>query len=205
MNPAPVPAQASDRAPGLPPTPGANPTLALSGKALPWGRALSFVLVFGALYLALAACWSEGLSYWVIDMGTVQPAAWLARQLCADDSIAAAGSRITSNSGSINVLFGCEGTDVFMLLASAVLVSPLPWQRRLAGLGLSLLFVFALNQVRIAVLFFSFRSWRAGFGVLHGFATPLAMVVLSAVFYFFWLQRALPSVAAPNSGSTHAP
>jgi len=72
-----------------------------------WKRLLAFVLLFAAMYLALAQYWSQGLSHWIIDVATVEPAAWLARLLSGDPAITAVGSRIRSPEATINVLFGC--------------------------------------------------------------------------------------------------
>lgn len=50
----------------------------------------------------------------------------------------------------INILNGCEGTEVFFLLASALLVAPpIAWRARLTGLLPGCLQVFALNRLTI--------------------------------------------------------
>lgn len=160
-----------------------------------WKRLLAFVLLFAAMYLALAQYWSQGLSHWIIDVATVEPAAWLARLLSGDPAITAVGSRIRSPEATINVLFGCEGTDVLMLLAAAMLVSPVRWRDRLRGLVAGTGFVFAVNQVRVLVLYFALRYRHGWFGQLHGLLAPLAVVLLVSLFFLLWLRHAARQTA----------
>jgi exosortase/archaeosortase family protein len=155
-----------------------------------WKRLLAFVLLFAGFYAGLAASWSKGLSHWIIDVATVEPAAWLARLISGDPAIVAVGSRIRAPDASINVLFGCEGTDVLMLLAAAILVSPVRWRDRLLGVLAGTAFVFVVNQARVLGLFFALRYRHAWFGQLHGLLAPLAVVLLVSLFFLLWLRRA---------------
>ena len=112
----------------------------------------------------------------------------MARNLCGDAQIVAVGSHLQSPQASINVLFGCEGTDVLMVLAAALLVSPVRWKDRLAGLLAGTLTVFLLNQARVLALFFALRSHRIWFGPIHGLIAPLFVVALVTAFFLFWLR-----------------
>jgi exosortase family protein XrtM len=155
---------------------------------LPWKRLLLFVLLFTAMYAGLSHAWGEGLSHWIIDVATVKPAAWIARNLTGEPAIVAAGSHLRSPQASINVLYGCEGTDVLMLLAAALLVAPVAWGDRLLGLAAGTVFVFMINQLRVLALFFSIWLRPTWFGPLHGLVAPLTVVVLVAAFFLAWLR-----------------
>lgn len=148
----------------------------------------AFLLLCGGLYWALAQAWSEGLSRWVIDIATVQPAAWLARLVCGDPSVIADGSHLRSAHGTLNVLFGCEGMDVLLVLCAALLVTPVPWNDRLRGLLAGVGFVFAVNQLRLLVLFIALRTERTWFGPLHGLVAPLGVVALVTAYFLCWLR-----------------
>lgn len=158
-----------------------------------WRRVLVYMAVFTAMYAALTQVWNSGLSRIVIDEATVRPAAWLARIASGDASIVAAGSHIRSDRASINVLYGCEGTDVLMLLLAALLVTPIAWRARLLGLLAGTLFVFAVNQARVLALFFALRSHPAWFGPLHGLVAPLFVVAAVAAFFLAWLRLSATS------------
>jgi len=151
-------------------------------------RPLAFVLLFAAMYGVLAISWGAGLSHWVIDLGTVVPAAWFARAMTGDPAIAAMGSHLSAPDVSINVLFGCEGSDVLMLLCAALLVSPSPAPKRLAGLVAGIGLVFLINQARLLALFFVFRHHRGWFGTVHGLVGPMSVVVGVTAFFLLWLR-----------------
>lgn len=168
-------------------------------------RALAFVAVFMALQAAwefARGTWLEHL--WVQDL-TVASATGLINAITPTLHATAQGTRIVAAGGGLNVLFGCEGTDVVFLLGAAFAVFPLPAGVRLSGMLAGLLWVFVLNQLRIAALFYSFRADRGLFDLLHTTAAPLLMVALSGLFFHAWSQRAMTTRPAERSASSGAP
>jgi exosortase/archaeosortase family protein len=157
---------------------------------LSWRRLLGFLFLFAALYEGLAQSWELGLGHWIIDDATVAPAAWLARLASGDAAIVADGSHLRSPAASINILYGCEGSDVFMLLCAALLVTPVPWRNRWAGVLAGAACVFLLNQMRVLALFYCLRTHNGWFGSVHGLVAPLALVILIVAFYLAWLRWA---------------
>ncbi len=152
-------------------------------------RALAFALVFMALqagWEAARGTWIERL--WVHEL-TVRSATVAINLLTPEVGASAKDTRIVARGGGLNVLFGCEGTDVVFLLTAAFLVFAMPWRMRLAGLLLGLVWAFALNQVRIVALFYAFRADKGLFDLLHTTAAPLLMVLLTGLFFHWWLSR----------------
>lgn len=152
-------------------------------------RALAFALLFMALqagWEAARGTWLERL--WVHHL-TVQAATQLIGALTPEVGAVAKGPRIAAPGGGINVLFGCEGTDVVFMLTAALLVFPMPWRTRLTGWVAGLAWVLALNVVRIVGLFYAFRADAGLFDLLHTAAAPLLMVVLTGLFFHLWLAR----------------
>lgn len=125
--------------------------------------------------------------HWVINVATVRPAAFVARHLEGNPAIVADGTHIRAPDGSINVLYGCDGTDVLMVLAAALLVAPIPWRRRLLGLCAGTAFIFALNQARVLALFYAFRRHPSWFGDLHGLVAPLIVIAATVLFFVGWI------------------
>lgn len=153
-------------------------------------RALEFMLIF----MALQACWEAARGswlerLWVHDL-TVRSAAAAINFLTPDTHAVAQGARIVAPGGGLNVLSGCEGTDVVFMLVAAFLAFPLPARTRVLGLLSGLVWVLVLNQVRIAALFYSFRADRDLFDQLHTTAAPLVMTVLTGLFFHLWLNTA---------------
>ncbi len=164
-------------------------------------RVLAFVVLFGLMYWGLASFWSEGVSHWVIDVATVEPAAWLARTVTGNAGIVASGSHLRAPDGAINVLYGCEGTDVLMLLVAAMLVAPGSWRKRLLGLLAGSALVFFVNQLRVLALFFAFRQYPDWFGAIHGLLGPMLVIVAVTAFFYVWLYWARVRADGDGAGA----
>ncbi len=158
----------------------------------PWSlaRLAAFLALFFGLQLAWSAARGTAVERGLIEGLIVPSAAALVNLLPLGVDAIAAGARLVSAQGSINVLNGCEGTDVLFLLIAAFAVASLPWQRRLLGLLVGAALVYALNLLRIVVLFQAVRLEPSWFGVLHSTVTPLLLTLAVALFFLAWLQRA---------------
>lgn len=165
-----------------------------SARRVPLKAFLLRGVVFILLFMALQACWEAARGSWIerlwVHELTVRSATALINLTTPQVQAVAQGARIVAPGGGLNVLFGCEGTDVLFLLAAAFVVFPLPARVRIRGLLSGLLWVFMLNQLRIVALFHAFRSDRALFDLLHTTAAPLLMIVLTGLFFHFWLKHA---------------
>ena len=107
--------------------------------------------------------------------------------------------------GGLNGLNGCEGIDVAFLLVAAMLVAPLAWRWRLAGLLLGLPLVFLLNQARVMALFFAYRSEQALFNLLNAAVAPLLLIVAVGGFFAFWLMRFEPPLQGSRVAQASIP
>lgn len=97
-------------------------------------------------------------------------------------------SSVRALGGSINVLNGCEGVEVLFLLVAALLIAPITLSRRTYGLLAGTLFVWLLNQGRILALFYTNRSDKELFALLHGTIAPLVMIVLVTLAYVSYVS-----------------
>jgi len=162
----------------------------LQGARMPTrGRMIAFLSAFfllQGLYGAAAGTWLERL---VIDQLTVKTAAILINAIDPAVAVVASGASLKAAGGGLNVLNGCEGTDVAFLLASAMLVAPIAWRWRLAGIVVATVIVFAANQARVLALFYAFRTDRVYFDALHGYVGPLILIAIGAAFFAFWIER----------------
>lgn len=156
-----------------------------------------FLGVFALLQLLYQQDAGGTVHRFLIETVGTQPAAALIRMLTPSIEARAAGSRIAAPGGSINILAGCEGSEVLFLLTAAFCAVRLPLRRRLAGLLLGAGMIVALNQCRILALFYAYRADRELFDLLHTIIAPLVLVGLTGVFFHAWLHRANP---APRAG-----
>jgi len=160
-------------------------------------RVLSFVALLVILQIAFSAGFDAGLPHVLIDEVTVRPCAWLVRNLLGDASAVAHGASVVASGATMKVLYGCEGSEVAILLVAALLVAPMrPW-RRIAGILAGLVFVFALNQARLVVLFLALSDWHEGFGALHGVVMPVVMVVAVLLYFLVVLRSGQAGDSAP--------
>jgi len=166
-------------------------------KPLPvWGSALLFLGVFFILQMSYDACRGTSFEHFVLGDLTVTPTAALIRTITPDVGVKAIGNQLKAPGGGITVLKGCEGTEVMFLLAAAFSAVVMPWRRRLAGLGIGIVMVFCLNQIRLVALFYAYRSDPSLFDLLHGTLAPIALVIIVSLYALFWFQYA---VGTPKS------
>lgn len=165
-------------------------------KPISVGRSVAlFMLTFALLQWG----WNTVRGTWVeravVHEITVAPAAALVRLITPEVAAQAVGPRIKAPGGGINILNGCEGTEVMYLLIAAFATIRLPW--RIAGLALfiGLGWVFVLNQARIVVLFYAFRSSPTLFDLLHTAVLPAVLVALTAVYFYAALHYSQRRVA----------
>lgn len=150
--------------------------------------ALVFVLVFAALRVVYDSARDTAFERVILDTLTVKTSALLLRNV-SPIAVEAQGNVLVSPRGQLMVAIGCEGTESIFLLIAAIASFRAAWRLKLWGILLGTLFVFALNQIRIAGLFLSFIYKPTWFDALHGFLAPTAIVLAAAAFFFIWTER----------------
>lgn len=178
-------------------------TVSTPAVPTPWLRMLVvFVLVAGGLQALWSAARGSAVEQAVINGATVHTCVALIDWLTPDVGVRGEGSRIRAPGGGINILNGCEGTEVLFLIVAAMLAYPTRWSRRIVGLLPAVAVVFALNQVRLLTLFYGLRAHRELFSALHGLVTPLVLVLCSVLFFIGWMAWAQrgPRAAGPPRG-----
>jgi exosortase family protein XrtM len=166
-----------------------------TNRHLYW-RLFAFLAIFVALQSLYDAAKGTWIERFVIDQATVKTAAWFINTLDLSVNVAAIGTRLRAPGGGINIINGCEGTDVLFLMIAAMLIAPLSLKGRLSGIAVGIAFVFLLNQVRIIALFYSFRADKAFFEMLHGVVAPLLLIVATAAFFMYWLGKQTSAIVA---------
>jgi exosortase/archaeosortase family protein len=148
--------------------------------------ALLFMLLFGAMEVAYDAFRGSAFEHWVIGDLTVRPTAWLLNAITPEVGVQAIGNQLRAPGGGLVVKKGCEGVEIMFMLIAAFGAVSLPWKRKALGLGLGVVFVFAINQVRLIALFYAYRYDGELFNLLHGTVTPVVLVLLVALYCLAW-------------------
>jgi exosortase/archaeosortase family protein len=147
--------------------------------------------VFFILQMSYDACRGTAFEHFVLGDMTVVPTAKLIQTLTPEVGVKAIGNQLRAPGGGITVLKGCEGTEVMFMLVAAFSAVIMPWRRRLMGLGIGILMVFCLNQIRLVGLFYAYRSDPSLFDLLHGTLAPITLVIIVALYALFWFQYAV--------------
>lgn len=126
------------------------------------------------------------------------PCAALVNRITPGDNARADGAFIRSRAASLEILKGCEGFEVMLLLASALLAHPMPWRRKLAGLAVGAAVFHLLNLVRLTSLYYVVRLRPAWFDALHVVIWQSFMVLAAAAFFLWWIRPARPAGIPPR-------
>lgn len=136
-----------------------------------------------ALYLAVPdALLRDG----VIHYGIVVPAATTVSLLAPAEAARALGHVLSSPRAALEIVRGCDGIGVALLLAAAVLAYPATLKRKLLGLALGLGLVWAVNLARVVALYFVVAYRTDWFTLLHAYLIPVAFIALVAAYFAWW-------------------
>lgn len=163
-----------------------------------WRMGLIFLLCMYGLQWAWGLARGSSIERIVIEQATVGTTAALIQCVDPELHVVPQGARLLAPGGGLNVYNGCEGTELLFLLVAALLAYPFSWRWRLTGLGAGLLFVFVLNQVRLLLLFYSFRTDRQLFAQLHGLVAPLLLMALTLAFVAWLIRQDARTRAKPE-------
>jgi exosortase/archaeosortase family protein len=155
-------------------------------------RAAIFLAVFGSLQLSWNAFSDSSFHDVVIEGGVVAPAAFVAQQLTPGLGIQAHGISLRDDSqGSLNIVNGCDGTEMLFLLLAGFAAAPLRARARLLGMLLGIPVVYVLNLIRILTLLYAHESSMALFDLLHGVVTPALVVIALTLYFYAWTHHSI--------------
>jgi exosortase/archaeosortase family protein len=167
-------------------------------KPLPvWASAFIFLAVFFFLQTGYDLCRGTAFEHFILGDMTVVPTAALINLITPEVGVKAIGNQLNAPGGGITVLKGCEGIEVMFMLVAAFSAVIMPWRLRMSGLGIGILIVFCLNQIRLVALFYTYRSDHFLFDLLHGTLAPILLVIIVGLYSLFWFQYATGKIK-PN-------
>lgn len=159
---------------------------------------------FAVIFLALQAAWAalEGSPVWKTWMETLNVGAATAiiNLLSPEADALADGTRIRAAGGGLNLLQGCDGAELLLLLTSAFLVAPISLKWRIIGWGLGLALAWLLNVGRLVALFYAWRADPGTFDLLHNYIGPVFLILVLCLY-----MNSVLALAAPRQGEDGAP
>lgn len=152
---------------------------------------ISFVLrFFGLLALFYLLVALEPVDRTVVRPFTVGLTAVSAGVLnLFGEGVVRTGMIITGGGFAVDIKNGCNGIEAMVFLCAAMIAFPAPWRARLAGVGIGMVAVQALNVARIVSLFLLGRYRRDLFDMFH-LAVWQTVILGAAIFLFVaWTAR----------------
>jgi exosortase/archaeosortase family protein len=153
---------------------------------------IKFAVIFAVLMGGFEASRGTAVERFLVEDFILQPTAALIRVIDANDNVQVVGRTLKSNGSRLRVVRGCEGVEIFLLLAAAILAYPASWAARARGLGSGFLLAYALSVGRLIALHFTLRYAPNAWEYLHGFVLPLGPIFLTMVYFMAWTGRQGP-------------
>lgn len=97
---------------------------------------------------------------------------------------------VKSRRAQLDIVRGCDGSGVVFIVAAATLAFATSVRRKLIGLGLGLVLVYVINQIRIVGLYFVVANRVEWFPFLHTYLAPTLIIVLVCLYFSWWTRWA---------------
>ena len=104
--------------------------------------------------------------------------------------LGAEGSIIHLKGISLNVLFGCNGLEAFLIYAAAVLAFRAPWRTKVLGLFAGFVILQVFNIFRIAALGLVGSYLKPYFYYFHIYVAQGIMVAVALILFLIYLFHA---------------
>lgn len=104
--------------------------------------------------------------------------------------VTAVDAKLVSRTATINVMKGCEGFEVMLLFIAVLLAYPMAWRRKLLGVLLGSLLIYAINIVRIVSLYFIKVHYPRLFDATHVTVWQTIIIFVAGIFFLFWIRPA---------------
>jgi exosortase/archaeosortase family protein len=151
-------------------------------------QALVFLLIFICLQFNWLLLRDHAFGHFIRGEITVKPAVMLINSLSPQIHAIAFGNQIIAPGGGLVIKLGCEGLEALFILIAAFATTSLPRSTMCKGILIGTLYIYALNQVRILLLFYTNRVDKALFHLLHTTIAPMVLITLVGLFFHWWLM-----------------
>jgi exosortase family protein XrtM len=145
-----------------------------------------FAVFYGVFYSAYFAVPDRILVKEVYEPTLVAPSGMLVNLISAGEKATWQDNRLKSRRAILDVVRGCDGIGLLLLLSAAVLAFPAPWRLKLAGVVAGWVLMYLLNLARIVGLYFVVAYRGEWFIPLHTLLIPGALVLVGGLYFHLW-------------------
>ena len=150
------------------------------------GFGIRFALGFFVLAAGFEAARGTAFERLVIEDGVLVPTARVVNAISPGAILMRSPRVIVSGNARLHVTRGCEGIEMLLLLAAAIVAYPASLRRRSCGLLVGSVLVFVLSIARLTGLVFTLRYWPGGWEAMHGLLMPVVPVIAIAAYFLHW-------------------
>jgi exosortase family protein XrtM len=143
---------------------------------------------------------SRGTAFerFVVEDLILVPTVALINSVTPNEHVELAGRSVISPGARLNVMRGCEGVEMFLLLVAGILAFPATLKQRAQGLLLGSVLAYLLSVTRLMALYYVLRYDPNAWQALHGLVLPLGPIMLMAFYFLRW--TAGTTIRPPNPG-----
>jgi exosortase family protein XrtM len=152
-------------------------------------QAILFLFIFALFQVGWLLIRENAFGHFVRGEITVKPAVALINLFSPTIDAQAIGNQILAPGGGLVIKLGCEGLEAMFILIAAMVISNVNFKNKLKGILTGILLVYGLNQARILLLFYTNRTDKALFHLLHATIAPIVLIALVGIFYYWWLSK----------------
>jgi exosortase/archaeosortase family protein len=160
----------------------------------PWARIATSVAGAGIVLGLLIVVLGDDRATWAIRRVFAVATSALLNAL--GNATVVRDADILSNSFGISVVTACTGLFVTGLFLAAVAAFPVSWRAKLAGAGIGLAALFAVNVVRLASLYYVGMYWRSALEPIHQLVWQSLVIAFAVSLWLLWAGR----VSKPSGG-----
>lgn len=99
------------------------------------------------------------------------------------------GTVLTGPRFAVNIKNGCNGVETMLIFLAAVLAFPASWPARLAGLGIGILAIQAVNLLRVVALFLTGAYLPRLFDSSHTVIWQTIVILSGVLLWIYWAHR----------------
>jgi exosortase family protein XrtM len=167
--------------------------------------ALRFLVIFAVLAGGFEAARGTAFERLAVEGLILKPTASFINIVAGSEPTLLQGRTLISGTAQLHVTRGCEGIEMFLLLAAAILAYPASGGRRARGMLLGFGLAFILSVLRLTALDFTLRYAPGAWEALHGLVLPLAAVLVMALYFALWTSSIRDAAPLPPQVRLHAP
>jgi exosortase/archaeosortase family protein len=164
---------------------------------------MTLLVYFSLLMGGFEATRGTAFERFAVETAILEPTVVLIDAVTPKEHVRLVGRTLVSPEGTnLRVTRGCEGIEMFLMLAAGILAFPASLKSRVRGFIGGTPLAYVLSVGRLMALHYILRYCPSLWRSLHGFILPLAPLVLMAVYFLAWSSYA--AAQSTTRCATHA-